>query len=116
MDTSNAGQTFGAVLNSFVLVHLTCAALCAVSSLGLLERAWFPRLRAGAVVLMFALAATHDLYVLPAAHQARGDKEKFETLHRASVGMVGTILVLGLGTLVASAALNPQTCNRPPAG
>lgn len=116
-----AGEIFGSVLRAFGYVEMACAAVLAVSAIVLgwrsPEEGWIKATRLVLVGLMVALLMTYALGVHPAmaqerarvadfAARAEGDpaRARFDRLHRWSVRLVGTNLLIGIALLVFSAS------------
>ncbi len=116
-----AGGIFGAILQSFGGVQIILALLCLAALIVLVLKGGLRgksgSLRIGAVALMLGLVLVSQYHVAPAiAHERETipnfdalpsgvpQKARFDSLHKWSVRLAGTTLLLGLGLLLCSTA------------
>ncbi|HLY07896.1 MAG TPA: DUF4149 domain-containing protein [Planctomycetota bacterium] len=116
-----AGTIFGSVLQGFGLVQIALAVVCLGSLLGLVLTGVLPRkrgaIRIGIVALMLGLVLVSQVYLSPEIVRERESiagfdavptgtppKARFDRLHRTSVRLAATTLLLGFGLLAWSTA------------
>ena len=121
-----AGTAFGAILKSFgtfqmVLGALVVAAVAILMKTGELKTRT-GLIRLGILAVMLLLVCTAQFYIAPALQHERESipnfdsiptgvpaKARFDSLHRWSVRLAGTTLLLGAGLLALSAATSKSS-------
>ena len=121
-----AGTAFGAILRGFGTMQLVLGALV-VASVAVMMKAGELKLRTGwirlgVLAVMLLLVCTAQFYIAPALQHERESipsfdsipsgvpaKARFDSLHRWSVRLAGTTLLLGAGLLALSAATSKSS-------
>jgi uncharacterized membrane protein len=110
-----AGQIVGTSLRTFGTIEIVCGALAVASSIFLRRKTGRGNPVVGLVVVMLIITLVYVGFVYPAAAVAREEMnlpqgvnlnapEQFAVLHRVSVWMVGTNILLGATALGFAAA------------
>ena len=117
-----AGQIVGTSLRTFGTIEVVCGVLAVASSIFLRSKTGRGKPVVGLVILMLMITLVYVGFVYPAAAAQReimndprpqivlheSPEEKFAKLHRASVALVGTNILLGAAALGFAAVARPD--------
>ena len=117
-----AGQIVGASLRNFGVVELVCGVLAVSSSIFLRYKTGRGKPVVGLLVLMLMITMVYVGIIYPAAALAREEmgqptrgiqlhasaEDRFSALHRTSVALVGTNILLGAIALSLAAVARPD--------
>ena len=106
-----AGKIVGRTLRTFGYFEVACGVIALASASALRKGGgWEGQIRPALLILMLAISCVYVLWLYPEAAAARekigapGIQEHFNFLHRLSVILVASNILLGASQLVVSAA------------
>jgi len=104
-DRPAAGRIVGASLRRFGTVEIACGLVALGAALAMRRGGrWERVLRPAAGALMLGLTLSYVAWVYPEAAAARDLPDRFAALHRLSVILVASNIVLGAAQILVSAA------------
>jgi hypothetical protein len=118
----DAGQVVGRSLRTFGVIEVVCGVLAVASSIFLRYKTGRGKPVVGLVILMLMITLVYVGWIYPAAAEAResmnytgpginlhgSPADRFAKLHRASVALVGTNILLGAAALSFAAVARPD--------